>query len=43
MENEEVIDRFLIENKNFHLFNQRNVMIDIDGDGFFCAMIQKKN
>ena len=43
MENEEVIDRFLIENQNFHLFNKRNVIIDKDGDGFFCAMIQKKN
>ena len=43
MENEEVIDRFLIENQNFHLFNKRNMIIDKNGDGFFCAMIQKKN
>ena len=43
MENEEVIDRFLIENQNFHLLNKSNTIIDKDGDGFFCAMLQKKN
>ena len=43
IENEEVIHKFLLENKHFRLFNKKNVTIDNHGDGFFCAVLQKKN
>ena len=43
IENEEVIHKFLMENKHFRLFNKKNVTIDNHGDGFFCAVLQKKN
>ena len=43
IENEEVVDKFLIENKNFSLSNKENIIIDAQGDGFFCAVLQKKN
>ena len=43
IENEEVIHKFLMENKHFRLFNKKNVTIDNCGDGFFCAVLQKKN
>jgi len=43
MENEEAVDKFLIENKNFSLSNKENIIIDAQGDGFFCAVLQKKN
>ena len=43
IENEEVVDDFLIQNKNFSLSNKENITIDAQGDGFFCAVLQKKN
>ena len=43
IENEEVINKFLMENKNFMLFNKNNITIDNYGDGFFCAVLHKKN
>ena len=43
IENEEVIQKFLIDNKYFRLVNKNNVTIDNYGDGFFCAALQKKN
>ena len=43
IENEEVIQKFLIDNKYFRLVNKKNVTIDNNGDGFFCAVLQKKN
>ena len=43
IENEEVIYKFLMENENFSLLNKKNVTIDSHGDGFFCAVLQKKN
>ena len=43
IENEEVVDDFLIQNKNFSLLNKENITIDAQGDGFFCAVLQKKN
>ena len=43
IENEEVIQKFLIDNKYFRLVNKKNVTIDNYGDGFFCAVLQKKN
>ena len=43
IENEEVVDEFLIRNKNFSLSNKENITIDAQGDGFFCAVLQKKN
>ena len=43
IENEEVIHKFLMENKHFRLFNKKNVTIDNHGDGFFCAVLQRKN
>ena len=43
IENEEVINKFLMENKYFRLFSKKNVTIDDYGDGFFCAVLQKKN
>ena len=43
IENEEVVDDFLIQNKNFSLSNKENITIDTQGDGFFCAVLQKKN
>ena len=43
IENEEVIQKFLIDNKFFRLVNKKNVTIDNYGDGFFCAVLQKKN
>ncbi len=43
IENEEVIKKFLIDNKYFRLVNKKNVPIDNYGDGFFCAVLQKKN
>ena len=43
IENEEVIEKFLRVNKHFRLFNKKNVTIDDLGDGFFCAVLQKKN
>ena len=43
IENEEVINKFLMENKYFRLFSKKNVTIDDYGDGFFCAALQKKN
>ena len=32
-----------MENKYFTLVNKKNVTIDNYGDGFFCAVLQKKN
>ena len=43
IENEDVVDKFLIQNKNFSLSNKKNIFIDAHGDGFFCAALQKKN
>ena len=43
IENEEVVDKFLIQNKNFSLLNKENITIDARGDGFFCAVLQRKN
>ena len=43
IENEEVIQKFLVDNKYFRLVNKKNVTIDNYGDGFFCAVLQKKN
>ena len=43
IENEDIIYKFLMENKNFSLLNKKNVTIDNHGDGFFCAVLQKKN
>jgi 16S rRNA (cytosine967-C5)-methyltransferase len=43
IENEEVIYKFLMENKHFRLLNKKDVAIDNHGDGFFCAVLQKKN
>ncbi len=43
IENEEVIQKFIINNKYFRLVNKKNVTIDNYGDGFFCAVLQKKN
>ena len=43
IENDEVVDDFLIQNKNFTLSNKENITIDAQGDGFFCAVLQKKN
>ena len=43
IENEEVVADFLIQNKNFSLSNKENITIDAQGDGFFCAVLQKKN
>ena len=43
IENEEIVDNFLIQNKNFWLCNKENITIDALGDGFFCAVLQKKN
>ena len=43
IENEEAVDNFLIQNKNFSLSNKENITIDTKGDGFFCAVLQKKN
>ena len=43
IENEEIIDDFLIQNKNFWLCKKENITIDAVGDGFFCAVLQKKN
>jgi hypothetical protein len=31
-----------MENKHFSLLNKKNVAIDNNGDGFFCAVLQKK-
>ena len=43
IENEEVIYKFLSDNKHFRLLNKKEVTIDNHGDGFFCAVLQKKN
>ena len=43
IENEEVVDDFLVQNKNFSLISKENITIDAQGDGFFCAVLQKKN
>ncbi len=43
IENEEVIYKFLSDNKHFRLLNKKDVTIDNHGDGFFCAVLQKKN
>ena len=43
IENEEVIENFLMDNKHFRLLNKKNITIDDSGDGFFCAVLQKKN
>ena len=43
IENEEVIYKFLSDNKHFGLLNKKDVTIDNHGDGFFCAVLQKKN
>ncbi len=43
IENEEVIQNFLMQNKHFSLLKKKNVTIDNHGDGFFCAVLQKKN
>ena len=43
IENEKVIQKFLMENKYFRLVDKKNVTIDNYGDGFFCAVLQKKN
>ena len=43
IENEEVIQKFLMDNQYFTLVNKKNVTIDKHGDGFFSAVLQKKN
>ena len=43
IENEELIENFLMDNKHFRLLNKKNITIDDSGDGFFCAVLQKKN
>jgi 16S rRNA (cytosine967-C5)-methyltransferase len=43
IENEDVVDKFLIQNKNFNLSNKENIFIDAYGDGFFCATLKKNN
>ena len=43
IENEELIENFLTNNKHFRLLNKKNITIDDSGDGFFCAVLQKKN
>ncbi len=43
IENEEIVDQFLIQNKDFRLCNKENIAIDAHGDGFFYAVLQKKN
>ncbi len=41
-ENEDVIEKFLTENKNFELLETKNFLPHIDGtDGFFCAKLIK--
>ena len=42
IENEEVIENFLMDNKHFRLLNKKNITIDDSGDGFFCAVLQRK-
>ena len=32
-----------MDNKHFRLLNKKNITIDDSGDGFFCAVLQKKN
>jgi len=42
-ENEDVVNKFLAENKNFALIETKNFITHIDGtDGFFCAKLTKK-
>ncbi len=43
IENEDVVDEFLTQNKNFSLLIKENIIIDAHGDGFFYAVLQKKN
>ena len=37
------IYKFLRDNKHFRLLNKKEFTIDNHGDGFFCAVLQKKN
>lgn len=42
-ENEDVIDRFLDENKNFVVKQMRNIFPNKNQDGFFIAKLERKN
>jgi 16S rRNA (cytosine967-C5)-methyltransferase len=42
IENEKVIQKFLMENKYFRLVDKKNVTIDNYGDGFFLRCIAKE-